>query len=296
MSRNPRIAEQSRRIVQAMRDGSYWDAVMDGGPALARVQSWLRMLAGDEEEAPGLPLQNPGYVRFPGLRHSAWRPTSDVSGALQLEANFQTILDDYLSLADTDYLHYTPPSMSRMWAVFLYTTMGVELQPVLGRCSKSFELIKSLPRVCLDYPWGDALLSVHASEAHLKAHCSVDNLRVRCHLGLRVPKGCEMRVGTEIRQWQEGKALLFEDSFEHEVWNRGDARRAILIVDFWHPDLSDIEIRAITAGFRKAQVRRIFLHDRTAMVNGFPPALTAHLDAVVEAQDQDPLLREFWRG
>ena len=25
-----------------------------------------------------------------------------------------------------------------------------------------------------------------------------------------------MRVGTEIRGWQEGKGLIFEDSFEHE--------------------------------------------------------------------------------
>jgi hypothetical protein len=55
-----------------------------------------------------------------------------------------------------------------------------------------------------------------------------------------------------------GKGLLFEDSFEHEVWNRGTQRRAILIVDFWHPDLTDVEIDALTAGFRKSDVRRIF--------------------------------------
>lgn len=296
MSRNPRITEQCRQVIDAMRNGGYWDAVMSGGSPLARVQSWLRVMAGEEDEAPGLPLQNPGYPRFSGLRHSAFRPASDMAGALQLEANQQTVLDDYLSLADGDFLHYTPASMTKIWAVYLYTTMGVALQPVRGQCERSYELIRSLPRVCIDYPWGDALLSVHSSQAHLKAHCSVDNLRVRCHLGLQVPEGCEMRVGSEIRQWEEGKALLFEDSFEHEVWNRGSTRRAILILDFWHPDLTDDEIRAITAGFRKSDVRRLFLHERTTMVQGFPREFTERLDSAVRDQDDEPLIREFWRA
>jgi hypothetical protein len=294
MTRNQRTTTQCRQVVEAMREGGFYDAIMSAGPSMQRMQSYLRMLAGDEAEAPGLPLQNPGYPRFPGLTHRPFRPATDMPGAVMLEAAAQTVLDDYLALADTDYLHYTPPSMSKMWAVFLYTTMGVPLQPLSGRCAASFELIRSLPRVCLDYPWGDALLSVHASEAHLKAHCSVDNLRVRCHLGLQIPAGCEMRVGTEIRSWQEGKSLLFEDSFEHEVWNRGETRRAILILDFWHPDLTDAEIRALTAGFRKSEVRRIFMHERTAMVQGFPPASTEHIRAAVQAQDAEPLLRDYW--
>lgn len=40
------------------------------------------------------------------------------------------------------------------------------------------------------------------------------------------------------REWKEGKVLMFDDSFEHEVWHEGDSLRLVLIVDFWHPDLS----------------------------------------------------------
>lgn len=41
------------------------------------------------------------------------------------------------------------------------------------------------------------------------------------------------------RSWQEGKFLIFDDSFEHEVWHEGEGLRLVLIVDFWHPDLTE---------------------------------------------------------
>ena len=32
--------------------------------------------------------------------------------------------------------------------------------------------------------------------------------------------------------------MIFDDSFEHEVWNEGNSSRLVLIVDIWHPDLT----------------------------------------------------------
>ena len=46
-----------------------------------------------------------------------------------------------------------------------------------------------------------------------------------------------MRVGEEVRGWAAGKCLIFDDSFEHEVWHDGDAERIVLICDLWHPQL-----------------------------------------------------------
>jgi aspartyl/asparaginyl beta-hydroxylase (cupin superfamily) len=68
-------------------------------------------------------------------------------------------------------------------------------------------------------------------------HCGPTNARLRLHLGLVVPDGCSIRVGDEVRSWVEGRCLLFDDSFEHEVWNDADEERLVLIVDVWHPDL-----------------------------------------------------------
>ena len=37
---------------------------------------------------------------------------------------------------------------------------------------------------------------------------------------------------------QEGKCLVFDDSFEHEVWHRGASRRVVLLLNIWHPDIT----------------------------------------------------------
>ncbi|EGB11267.1 hypothetical protein AURANDRAFT_61626 [Aureococcus anophagefferens] len=84
---------------------------------------------------------------------------------------------------------------------------------------------------------GSAYFSLLQPKTHLKAHCGPTNLRLRMHFGLFVPKGCRIRVHDETRAWKEGECLLFDDSFEHEVWNDSDEPRLVLIIDVWHPDL-----------------------------------------------------------
>lgn len=286
---------RSMPIIQAMQAGGFYDAILSGGPELDRVKLWLRHMTGELAMPEGLPLQYPSYPRFPGLDHKPFHDADAAPGARLLEASIDIIREEYLALQDDDLLRYTPPSMDKLWAVYLFSHMGIDLEPLHQRCPRTHALLHSLPRVCLDYAWGDALFSIHASDAHLSAHCSIDNLRLRCHLGIQIPPACEIRVGNETRSWQEGRNLLFEDSFEHEVWNRGTTRRAILIVDFWHPDLTDIEIEAISAGFRKHEVQQHILLERIAMLDRKPDALLRYLETQAAAQQQDPLLKKYWR-
>ena len=51
-----------------------------------------------------------------------------------------------------------------------------------------------------------------------------------------------MRVGSETRAWTEGRACVFDDSIEHEAWNKNpDHLRVVLIFDVWRPELSPAE-------------------------------------------------------
>lgn len=278
-----------------MKSGGYYDNILSAGPGLDRVKAWLLAFGRDAPVAPGQSMQYPTYPCFPGLAHQPFPAVETAPGALLLERSIDVIREEYLALRDEDLLRYTPPSMHKYWGVYLFSHMGVDTEALTRRCPRTSELIRSLPRVCLDYPWGDALFSIHASKSHLAAHCSIDNLRVRCHLGIRIPEGCRIRVGSETRAWQEGRSLLFEDSFEHEVWNEGSTRRAILIVDFWHPDLTDLEIEAISAGFRKSEVRNLFLLQRLALLEHPPEAHIRHIQAQVLAQEDDPAVQRYWR-
>jgi aspartate beta-hydroxylase len=92
---------------------------------------------------------------------------------------------------------------------------------------------------------GSVKFSVAAPRTHIEPHCAPNNLRIRCHLGMIVPEGCEIRVRDQTRSWEEGKCLILDDSFDHEVWNRSDRTRVILLVDFWHQDLTELEIQVI---------------------------------------------------
>jgi aspartyl/asparaginyl beta-hydroxylase (cupin superfamily) len=47
------------------------------------------------------------------------------------------------------------------------------------------------------------------------------------------------------RRWTRGELLMFDDSYEHEAWNRGPSPRAVLIFDAWRPDLSAAERAAL---------------------------------------------------
>ncbi len=48
-------------------------------------------------------------------------------------------------------------------------------------------------------------------------------------------EACRIRVGEDIRHWEEGKSLVFDDTFNHEVWNDTDETRVVLFVDVLRP-------------------------------------------------------------
>ena len=64
-----------------------------------------------------------------------------------------------------------------------------------------------------------------------------------------VPPGCRLRVGNEVRTWEPGKALIFDDSIEHEAWNDGSETRVVMIFEIWRPEITSDERAALTAMF-----------------------------------------------
>ena len=87
---------------------------------------------------------------------------------------------------------------------------------------------------------GESTFSALHGGAHLKPHCGSTNTRLTCHLPLLVPKGeVSIRVGNETRPYREGEIMIFDDSYEHEVWqlSKKAGVRVVLLIRFWHPDI-----------------------------------------------------------
>ena len=101
-------------------------------------------------------------------------------------------------------------------------------------CPQTAAVIAAQPRIN-SVIFGSHFFSRLTPGTHLSAHCGPSNFRLRCHLGLVVPEGVRIRVGDEVRAWKAGECLIFDDSFEHEVWHDGDDDRIVLICDCWHP-------------------------------------------------------------
>merc|ERR1719206_302352 len=94
-------------------------------------------------------------------------------------------------------------------------------------------LVTGMPSAFCTSKW-----SVLGPNSHIGLHCSPTNARLRIHLGLKVHEGCGMRIGDKEVAWKEAEIMIFDDSFEHEVWNNGTEERTIFILDIYHPDLT----------------------------------------------------------
>jgi beta-hydroxylase len=82
------------------------------------------------------------------------------------------------------------------------------------------------------------MFSILEPGKRLPPHRGPYNGVLRLHLGLIVPEQRErlaIRIGPERRHWAEGRALIFDDAFEHEAWNDTAQTRVVLFVDFEKP-------------------------------------------------------------
>lgn len=127
------------------------------------------------------------------------------------------------------------------WGAFHLWKEGERFDEACARAPRTAALVESLPICQIKGRAPNVFFSILKAGSHIPAHTGVTNVRGVVHLPLIVPDGCEFRVGGEKRSWVQGRAFAFDDTIEHEAWNRSERDRAILIIDVWNPYLSDHE-------------------------------------------------------
>ena len=135
------------------------------------------------------------------------------------------------------------------WSAFHLFRHGERVEENAERCPLITRLLELLPIPRIKRRSPMALISILKPGAHIPPHHGMINTRLICHIPLVVPPGCRLRVGAETRDVVEGKAMIFDDSFEHEAWNDGDEVRAVLLFEIWRPEISEDEKVALTAMF-----------------------------------------------
>ncbi|WP_417609367.1 aspartyl/asparaginyl beta-hydroxylase domain-containing protein [Parasphingorhabdus sp.] len=135
------------------------------------------------------------------------------------------------------------------WGAHYFWKDGVEVTENSVHCPKTMAALASAPIPVIQERSPMALYSVLEPNTHIAPHYGMLNTRLICHIPLILPPDCAIRVGGETRPWQEGQALIFDDSFEHEAWNRSNQRRVILLFEIWRPEISADERQALTTIF-----------------------------------------------
>jgi hypothetical protein len=114
-----------------------------------------------------------------------------------------------------------------------------------ARCPVTSRVVEALPGLCRREL---ALFSALTPGAVVPPHQGPFNGRLRVHLALTGSEGAFLRVGTQIRQWQDGKVLVFDDSFEHQVCHTGSRVRVVLMFNVVQPGVPlDVVDRAAQA-------------------------------------------------
>ena len=136
---------------------------------------------------------------------------------------------------------WSPLDHSLAWGALHLWKDGRRDDAVCARVPRTAAAVEALPLCDLPGRTPTVFFSLLQPGAHLPAHTGVSNVRTIIHLPLIVPPGCGFRVGGETRAWEVGRAWAFDDTIEHEAWNRSDQVRAILIFDVWNPHLDEVE-------------------------------------------------------
>lgn len=244
-------------LTDEMRAGvrQLWEALAARFPAreLKRVQGFLEILRGESPH-----LVRPDHLQratvpnlfFPALASRPWHDPALLPWVAALERAWPRIRAEYLALDPEDLGDYENPyalasgdvteaARPPGWQAFYLYSSFRPVERNLARCPATSEILRELPIA------KEALFSILQPGARLPEHADEYNFVLTCHLGIDVPEDCGIRVGGITRTWQDGKCLVLDTSYLHEAWNESPRRRAVLLIDVWHPGLTKTEVEAL---------------------------------------------------
>jgi ornithine lipid ester-linked acyl 2-hydroxylase len=163
-----------------------------------------------------------------------------------LEKNWQKIRGELLSVlnepvksepnsnwASVHPYYKKEPGKPVPWRTYDFFFWKIKHAPHCAKCPNTVELLNTVNGIIT------AQFSVMEPYAHILPHKGYSRMVLRGHLGLIIPntKKCMIRVGEETRNWKEGEVIIFDDSYEHEAWNKTEKPRAVLMFDIANPEI-----------------------------------------------------------
>lgn len=216
---NPRTQELARRIDP--RANMVHLSTRVGRRLVAPFERWMgrASLVGDS------PFLDVAQIPRLATLEEHWTEIRDeLLGVLEDRSAIPTFQD--ISVAQSSI------STDDRWKTYFLFGYGFEVEEHTAACPRTATLLREVPGM------KTAMFSILAPGKHIPAHRGPYKGVLRYHLGLVVPEPaeqCRIRVHRDIRHWREGEGMLFDDAYEHEVWNGTGGERVVLFVDVERP-------------------------------------------------------------
>lgn len=176
-----------------------------------------------------------------------WRisdlPESYIQDVKLLKENINVFKQDFKTL-----VNQMESNRSTNWTRYFLFNQGVCDDKNLETCMRTNIILKNCSNLMVDCVFGYQFFSVLPPGASIEEHTGPTNIRLRCHVTLHLPensKQCRMKVADQTVSWMENGVLMFDDSLLHSVkYTTEDPAgehynsRVVLLLDFWHPDLT----------------------------------------------------------
>lgn len=228
-----------------------------GKDEMKRVADCIAMYLGVEPTVHTDPRQKPTFLYFPGLPVAPILPRDALPFADAYEAATDAIRQEMQRVVEAGddvkpFHHAVPAERQGMltrggaWDAYFFFRNGVRQDSHHEACPHTSAVLATLPLDHVREHGPEVCFSVMRPGAHILPHRGVSNVRSVVHLGLDIPPDCALRL-TEVEElgWEPGRCFGFDDTYEHEAWNRSDRTRVVLLCDIWNPYLSAPERDAV---------------------------------------------------
>lgn len=233
-----------------------------GRSEMTRVERCLANFLGEIRISPGRSEQRPTFLYFPGLPDPPVFDPAIFEWADDIAARTDAIVEElepalrsqsgvvpFLGAnagSDSSYLGPVHQDATAKWDGLFFYRHGKRHNDVHAACPVTSAILDSTTLVRIPAHAPEALFSLLGPGSHIRPHTGVTNTRIVTHLPLIVPPDCAIRIADHTHHWRKGECLMFDDTFEHEAWNRSDQLRVILLFDVWNPYMTDAERMAIS--------------------------------------------------
>jgi len=273
-----------------------------GDDQCSRLRQWLLLRMNGRVWNHGQPFMCRTAENIPGCRSFHVWPRESFTWVSDVEARHPEILQELVTAREsgqlTGFQPYRDPVSSEtasrraadgigtegvdsgMWNVLYLYLNHKQFDDNCARFPATIRMINEVfPR-----HYSHAFFSALTPGSHIVKHCGPSNRMLRAWLPICGLDGFRLRVGDTVVEPKAGNVFVWDHSFEHEAWHEGSETRIVLIVDIWHPDLTDPEVKFLRI-LQNCRLRAGRIMAEYAANQGDSPEDSTYFDIVERARN-----------